>query len=85
MKDADAREAKGLVPRNTNSPIQYTTLAISIPRITDALTPLWERITIAKNPMNMVTTVSTIAAYPSSPMLDFARLGVNAPKKSLMT
>ena len=38
--EAVANEANGLVPRNTSCPIQLTTEATSIPRITAALTPL---------------------------------------------
>ena len=39
---------------------------------------------IANKPINIVATVNTIAAYPE-PIVVFATLGVNAPKKSFIT
>ena len=83
-QDALANEANGFVPKNTSSPIQYTTEATSIPIRTAAFLPFLARRTIVNRPTNIVITVRTIIPY-SAPIPVAIVLGVNAPKKSLIT
>ena len=54
--EAVARDANGLVSRKMKLPPQYMMQEMSMPRMTDALTLWWLRMTMAKTPTSMVTT-----------------------------
>ena len=84
IQDAVANEANGLVLKKINWPNQYTIEATSIPINTADFLPLLASRIIVNKPINIVITVNTIKPY-SAPIPLAIELGVNAPKKSLIT
>ena len=60
INEAVASAANGFVWKNSASPAQYITQALSIPKRTAPFIPLCARMIITNNPTNIVTTVSTI-------------------------